>query len=75
MCGVSSINLQKIFFLRSIDRLGHRSHILTTKGPSYRTRKHTKLRCGKVILVSELCAGVRQANVATALAQKQVAAR
>src|SRR5438067_2241084 len=25
-----------------LDRLGHRSHILTTKGPSYRTKRHTQ---------------------------------
>ena len=25
-----------------LDRLGHRSQILTTKGPSYRTKRHTK---------------------------------
>ena len=25
-----------------LDRLGHRSYILTTKGPSYRTKRHTK---------------------------------
>ena len=29
------------------DRLGHRSHILTTKGPSYRTKRPTKEGRGK----------------------------
>jgi hypothetical protein len=36
---------------------------------------YVKLCCGKVILVSGPCADVRQANAATALAQKQAAAR
>ena len=30
-----------------LDRLGHRSHILTTKGPSYRTKRHPKEGGGK----------------------------
>jgi DNA replication protein DnaC len=30
-----------------LDRLGHRSHLLTTKGPSYRTKRHPKEGSGK----------------------------
>ena len=30
-----------------LDRLGHRSHILTTKGSSYRTKQHPKEGGGK----------------------------
>jgi DNA replication protein DnaC len=30
-----------------LDRLGHRSHILTTKGPSYRTKRHTQEGSGQ----------------------------
>ena len=32
-----------------LDRLGHRSHILTTKGPSYRTKRHTQEGSGKAV--------------------------
>jgi len=30
-----------------LDRLGHRSHILTTQGPSYRTKRHATEGSGK----------------------------
>jgi hypothetical protein len=61
MCDHSSIHLSENLFLKVYSQCAK--------------SQNSSLRCGKVILVSGPCADVRQANAATALAQKEAAAR